>query len=99
MPYNEVNETRAAHLQQYATVDAKVTYLHPLGKVEGTIVRKTAKSVWVELQLPTGNAVTFRFSQRQNGEFKMHGKGEYSPALFFPQALADRTAAILAQSK
>ncbi|QGJ93485.1 hypothetical protein SEA_MUFASA8_36 [Arthrobacter phage Mufasa8] len=83
MSHNEANPVRAAFVKEFAVVGAEVTYLHPLGKVTGKVTRTTEASVWAALDLPTGKTVTFRFTQRQNGEYIMHGNGKYGAVLYF----------------
>ncbi|ATW59930.1 hypothetical protein SEA_WALTZ_53 [Arthrobacter phage Waltz] len=80
---HDANPTRSAYVKALATVGAEVYYLHPHGKVRGTITRTTEASVWVKLELPGGQTPTFRFSQRETGEYIMSGKGKYGPTLNF----------------
>jgi|ERR1043166_3478855 hypothetical protein len=78
----EANPARAAFLKEFAKVGNKVTW----GEMPGEIVRTSDHSVWVRLQHPAGTTPTHRFSQRVNGEYRMHGKGDYSAALEFEGA-------------
>lgn len=82
---NEPNPARAAFLREFAVVGNKVTW----GEMPGEIVRTSDSSVWVKLQHPAGTTPTHRFSQRINGEYRMHGKGVYSAALVFEGADAE----------
>lgn len=79
----EANQHRIARTAELATVGAEVRYNFPNVRLVGTITRKTAASIFVTFTRPEGNEVTFRFTQRKDGEFRKSGTGEYAASLDF----------------
>ena len=77
------NEHRAARTAELATIGAEVRYTFPNVRLIGKITRKTAASIFVTFVRPEGNEVTFRFTQRKDGEFRKSGTGEYAAELTF----------------
>lgn len=85
MPANaNTNPTRKAYVAALATVGAQVRYPFPVvGVLPGTITRKTESSIWATFTRPVGSAnggnqVTFRYTQRLNGEYYKAGTGTFN---------------------
>lgn len=69
-----VAQVRAARRKALLAVGAAARYCHPAGPVPGTITKLTDASAWFTYKDAAGQENTLRFTQRQDGEYRLVGK-------------------------